>query len=255
MAQINHELGIPVGNHFDGFYNAAGRGRKKFIAGALLVVMPPAGAAYLALTPSKRSRYNTAMGSASNPPSHLIKEYYNNTKRDFPINADMTADQLQSVIDRLNQEYGRWDSDRDKKAAEVANNTKRMDKGDNKRIIDQLAAVRSWMYAINEYRAEVVKAYDKAVAKEIAREEAEIKRQTQLEAGKAENFPKAKPPVVGGTSASLPPSLGGEIAQMIDGGSPNTVGTDTKKKNTNIILYGVGGLLFLGLGYYFITKK
>lgn len=167
MQYINSELGIRVKQDFADmkYMNAGGRGWYKVKLGLVATLSAPV-AAYMALSNSDKSRYKTVMGSISNPPSHLIKEYYNNTKRDFPFDANMSSEQLQTLVEKLTNEYNRWGTDADTKAAIVARNRKQLDKGDNKQIIAQIAAIRSWMQAINDYRAEVVKAYDKAFARE-----------------------------------------------------------------------------------------
>jgi len=252
MAYINMELGIPLSGIHQGinFSNASGsgRGRRRAVKGILLVALPPAGAVYVALSQSDKKRYKDAMGSISNPPSNLIREYYSSTKSQFPFSYTMSSEQLESVINSLNAEYGRWDSDRDNKAGKVAKNRKAMDKGENKQTLAELAAVRAWMQAINDYRAEVVKAYDKAVALEEKKASQEEQQTT---------YPSPKPIIVGGTGVSLPPSgiEGGTSVSL----SPTTNGTSTptdgdNKPKTNMILLGFGGLVVVGALIIYFKK-
>lgn len=172
MEYINNSLGIPVKGHFHDhissrFTNFSGYQRKKAVTiAALTYIFPPAGLAYAALAPSEKKRYQEAMGYKSNPPTNLIKQYYSAIKNEFPSSSDMTSEQLLSIVEKLTSRYGNWDKDRDKKASTIAKSGKRLDNKDNKQMIAELAAVRAWMQAINDYRAEVVKSYEKAFARE-----------------------------------------------------------------------------------------
>lgn len=255
MAHINNQLGIPIGHKSDGlgFANASGRGWSRTKKIFMFAINPLAGAAYLALTPNDKSRYKTVMGNISSPPQHLVKDYYNKTKAEFPFSESMTSDQLQSVIDKLTTNYNRWDVQRDSKAASVARNRKALDKGDNKQTIAELAAVRSWMQAINDYRAEAVKAYNKAFARE---EKAALDA-----AAEAEKATTTSKPPIGGSPASLPPNNSGittpttEVGGIIDGGTSTAGDTDSKKKTMKMVLYGVGSIVVVGVLYAVLKKQ
>lgn len=256
MAYINSELGIPVSgiHHGLNFVNASGgvRGRRRAVKGALLISSPVLGAIFVSLSQSDKKRYKEAMGSISSPPSNLIRNYYSSTKSLFPYSQGMTSDQLASLIDILNNEYNRWDTDRDSKASKVAKNRKPLNKGENKQTLAELAAVRAWMQATNDYRAEVVKAYDKAVA--IEEKQASQEQPTSQQQG---SNPTPTPPI-GGTPASLPPPIidGGTPASLsptTDGGTSGGANTSTDK-NKKIMLYSVGGLVVIGALVYYFKK-
>jgi len=254
MAYINSELGIPVSGIHQGvnFSNAtgSGRGRRRFVKGLLLVGVPPVGLVYVGLSQSDKKRYKEVMGNISNPPAHLVKDYYASTKAQYPFSSNMSAEQLGDLIGKLNNEYNNWDVTRDSKAGTVARNRKALDKGANKQTIAELSAVRAWMQAINNYRAEVVKAYDKAVALE--EKQASQEQTTSQQQG---SYPAPKPPI-GGTPVSLPPvgmDVGASLPPTTDGGTTGGA-TPTTDKNKKMLIYAVGGLLVVGALVYFLKK-
>jgi hypothetical protein len=245
MEYINSELGLPVKGYFadnvsSRYLNASGRGWWKTKVIFVATLSAPL-AVYMSLSNNDKSRYKTVMGSISNPPSHLIKQYYQSTKSQFPYDANMSSEQLQSLIDSLTNEYNRWGTDADSKAASVARNRKALDKGDNKQIIAEIAAVRSWMQAINDYRAEVIKAYNKA----FAREEKE-----------------ANAPAPTTTTQTAPPPMTAGMGTAIENPSPSfapttdgtggQAATGTTKKFPFTILFMPA---LLGLIFYAIVKS
>lgn len=255
MEYINSSLGIPVKGHFHDhissrFLNLSGYQRKKGVTiAALTYLFPPAGLAYAALAPSQKSRYKEAMGYKSSPPSDLIKQYYNSTKSEFPYNTNMSSEQLLNIVDQLTSRYGKWDSERDKKASTVARSGKRIDNKDNKQTIAELAAVRAWMQAINDYRAEVVKAYDKAVTRE--EKAAETPRPSNQPPPSNENPPvgAALPPT--GTSVGLGTGIS-ETAEKLKNVASEGVNVGGKKiPLTTIALVAAGA----GAIYYFFLRK
>jgi|688.fasta_scaffold73013_5 hypothetical protein len=246
---LNRELGIPQTSDYYtemGYANAGGRGWWKTKVIFVGLLSAPV-AAYMALSNNDKSRYKTVMGNISSPPQHLIKQYYAATKSQFPYDAKMSSEQLQSLVEQLTNEYSRWGSDADSKAATVARNRKSLDKGDNKQIIAEIAAVRSWMYAINQYRAEVVKAYDKAFAREekearLAEEKAAASSTTTTSGSTTTGNRPTGTSVMGGALSPIPSM---EQVNTTTSGESGLQPLDKKKAmNLAIPALLVGGLLF-----------
>jgi hypothetical protein len=268
---LNRELGIPQTSDYYtemGYANAGGRGWWKTKVIFVGLLSAPV-AAYMALSNNDKSRYKTVMGNISSPPQHLIKQYYAATKSQFPYDAKMSSEQLQSLVEQLTNEYSRWGSDADSKAATVARNRKSLDKGDNKQIIAEIAAVRSWMYAINQYRAEVVKAYDKAFAREEkAAIEAEEKAARAAEAAAKTETKKPTGLPLPPLSAPIPTMSmvetgGSTIGETTLGGEPKgtsgllqgEVNVGGKPVKKSFIGIGVGVLAAATIGYFVLRRK
>jgi hypothetical protein len=172
MEYINSELGLPVKGYFKDavssrYMNASGRGANKAKKAFLFRVSPVAFLVYNSLNNSQKKRYKEVMGSASNPQSSLINHYEKDIiKPKYPFNSNMSSETLQAIVEELTKEYSRYDIDRDSKAAAVAKNDKKFSVSPNRELIADLQRVRGMMQAINDYRADVVKAYDKAFARE-----------------------------------------------------------------------------------------
>lgn len=252
MQYINSELGIRVKQDFaDMKYlnSTGGRNRKRaIIAGALAVVAPPVAVAYLALSPSEKKRYNEVMGSASNPQSSKIAHYEKDIiKPKYPFSANMSSEALEAIITELTKEYQRQDADRDSKASAVAKSSKSMKVSPNREIIAQLQDVRAMMQALNDYRADVIKAYDKALARE--EKEAEKPAPTPTPTGSPLGAPaptsSLAPSIDGGNAGSLAPSMGGGLQGEVKLGK-----TQVKK---SYLLFG--GLTLGVLGFLFLRKK
>lgn len=249
MEYINSTLGIPVKGHFHDhissrFTNFSGYQRKKAVTiAALTYIFPPAGLAYAALAPSEKKRYQEAMGYKSNPPTNLIKQYYNATKAEFPSNSDMTSEQLLSIVEKLTSRYGNWDKDRDKKASTIAKSGKRLDNKDNKQMIAELAAVRAWMQAINDYRAEVVKSYEKAFARE------EKVASTPPPSNQTPPVGAALPPMGESVGIGTGVSEAAEKLKNVASAEVNVAGKKFPVKTIAMVAVGAG------LVYYFFIRK
>ena len=201
-----------------------------------------------ALKGAQRAKYNEVMGSISNPQVDKIKHFYNDiVKPKFPYANNMTAEQLEGVIDKLTAEYNIYGIDADGKAATVAKSGEKYSKDPNRTIIRELQDVRAMMQAINDYRAEVIKVYDKVFAQE---EKAAADAAAAAEKAKATatsplgaSAPTAT--MEGGTAASLPPSVAGVLQ-----GDVKVGGAQVKK---SYLLFG--GLTLGVLGFPFLRKR
>jgi len=163
MEYINSSLGIPVKAYFDDmkYLNAAGGKRNAWQA------LSTIGMLQYSLSNSEKKRYRDVMGSPSNPQSSKIVHYTNDILAvQYPFDANMSSEKLTEIIENLTNYYSREDTERDGLAASVAKDNKPFSKDPNRSWIATLQDKRAMMQAINDYRAKVIKAYDKAYARE-----------------------------------------------------------------------------------------
>jgi len=253
MEYINSTLGIPVKGHFHDhtssrFANASGRSSTSGLNKMNFVKLSPLGFA-LSLIGDAKKRANEVMGYPSNPVRDKMEHY----KKDivfpkYPFNSNMPSEKLAGIIDSLTKDYEYENSRLPALVSLVANNNKSFSVSPNREAIATIQDVRGMMQVINEYRADVIKAYDKAFARE--EKAAETPAPTTP-------TPSNQPPPVG---AALPPT-----------GTSVGLGTgisDTAEKLKNVASEGVnvGGkkiplmtiaLVAAGAGavYYFFIRK
>jgi hypothetical protein len=260
---INNELGISSQTNYYSdmaYANAGGKGWRKVGKITWIVLSPVTYAGYNALKNNDKKRYKEVMGSASNPQSDKIKHFDNDiVKQKFPFDSKMSTEKLADIIDEMNNEYNRYDTDRDSKAAAVAKNNKKFSVEPNRGLIAQLQDIRAMMQAINDHRARVVKAYDIAVARE--EKEFKLAEEKALAQGRATQVGTT----TGGTTTGGTPSgsiiSGGGLSSIMSNEQATgttTTGSDELQpsdKQKKTLVFIVGGLVVLGAGYYFLTKK
>ena len=170
---LNRELGIPQTSDYYtemGYANAGGtntRTRTRRTFTALAVAFPPS-AVFLLLVPSAKKRAQEVMGSPSNPQRSKMEHY----KKDiigpkYPFNDKMPSETLAAIVDSLTKDYEYYENERQGLVKRIAENLKQFSVSPNREWIAQLQDVRGMMQVINDYRADVVKAYDKAFDREL----------------------------------------------------------------------------------------
>ena len=172
MEFINSSLGIPVKgyfhDHFSGrFANASGSitsGRNRNIS--TWAKLNPVSYA-VGMIGDKKKRAIEVMGSASNPEKSKMEHYLKDIiGPKYPYSKDMPSDTLEGIISALSKEYEYMNSRLPELVQKVANNSKKFSVEPNRSTIYQIQEVRAMMSVINDYRADVIKAYDRAFDRE-----------------------------------------------------------------------------------------
>lgn len=253
MEYINSTLGIPVKglfhDHVSGrFANASGsitsrRNKNKSTWAKLGLVTYAAG-----LIGDKKKRAVEVMGSASNPERAKMEHYLKDIiGPKYPYSKDMPSQTLEGIVNALNKEYDYMNSRLPELVHIVANNSKKFSVEPNRSTIYQIQDVRAMMTVINDYRADVIKAYDRAFERE----------------SKEANEPKptSGPSPMGSSSQGTPNSgtvvdgVGAGVSEMADKAkdvAKKEVSVAGKKIPVGLILGGIAGVAIV---WYFIKSR
>ena len=245
MEHINSSLGIPVKAYFDDMKYLNAAGGKRNVWQALSI----GGRLQYSLSNSEKKRYKEVMGSASYPQSSKIVHYTNDILAvQYPFDVNMSSDKLTEIIENLTNYYSREDTERDGLAASVAKDNKPFSKDPNRSWIATLQDKRAMMQAINDYRAKVIKAYDKAYAREEKAAEAAASAPTTQT---SRTSTSAAPATMGEAQgqAGSGGSIVGPIAEAVKGDVK--VGKTQVKKSYLLI----GGLAVGVLGFLYFKNK
>lgn len=248
MEYINSTLGIPVKGHFHDhtssrFLNAGGRSSTSGLNKMSFAKLAPIGFA-VSLVGDAKKRAKEVMGFPSNPVREKMEHYKNDiVAPKYPFNSNMPSEKLASLVDSLSKDYDYENSRLPALINIVANNNKSFSVSPNRETIATMQDVRGMMKVINEYRADVIKAYDKAFARE--------------EKAAETPSPSSAPPPSGGSPVGVGDSAGigtgvSDVAEKLKNVASADVNVGGKKFPIKTIAFVAVGA---GLVYYFFLRK
>lgn len=245
MEYINSSLGIPVKGKFHdlvsrGFSNASGgsitsgRGKKSFTK----LVPAVAIAQYIG---DAKKRAKEAMGSASNPEKAKMEHYLKDiVAPKYPFSKEMSSEQLESIVSALTKDYNYENSRLPELVNRVASNNKKFSAEPNRSTIQTIQDVRAMMQVLNDYRADVIRAYEKAY-------EREIKQQENTAPASAGPAPITNPPAKGGVEEKVGTGLSEAVDKTMNIGKQevSVAGKKVSVKTLALAAAGVGIAFFI----------